>query len=327
MPPDKQDSDEHLDAAPVDEPEEPEGARGRGRRSKKGRQRSRGKRRGDAKGVGARGVGARAEEARVSFRKASAPTDPPPEVENVDLDAVAPAVDTPETRERIVAGAVALVATDEGGQDPSPAGGGDGEETEESQKRRARVAAYSDPGDAHHSASELEGVAELARELALLSTPETRSRLLAEAVAHSEAKEARYRVPMAEPGAALRWKAPLALAIFLAAALVAVAPPAWVVPPPPAQLDVADRLYGIRLSLLFQAQQVEAFRAREQRLPDSLDEVAVRLAGIRFVRSSSRVYQLVGYTPGGEAVVYDATNPGPAFERLAAAWRLSPDAQ
>lgn len=197
------------------------------------------------------------------------------------------------------------------------------EADEASLMRRLRVAAYTHPADAPHSPEELDSVADLARELAQLSTHETRSRLLAEAVAHAEAKEARYRVPMKEPGAELRWKAPLALAIFAAAALAAVAPPAWVVPDPPARLDASDRLHGIQLTLLLQAQQVEAFRTREQRLPESLDDVAVRFAGVRFVRSNSRVYQLVGYTPRGEAVVYDPAHPGPDFERLGASWSLS----
>ena len=301
MPPDRQDADQQLDTAPDEEPEVLESARGGGRRSRKRKRRTARKRGGD----GARHV--------------------------VDLDADAPAVDTPAQRERIVAGVVALASEGE----PTPDAGAPGsrqarsaeEASEESSRRRARVAAYADPGDAQHTPSDLEAVADLARELAQLSTPETRSRLLAEAVAHAEAKEARYRVPLAEPGAELRWKAPLALALFLAAALVAVAPPAWVVPPPTAQIDAADRLDGIRVALLLQAQQVEAFRAREQRLPDSLDDVGVRLADIRFIRSGSRAYQLVGYTQRGEAVVYDPSDPGAAFEGLAASWSLARDAQ
>lgn len=75
---------------------------------------------------------------------------------------------------------------------------------------------------------------------------------------------------------------------------------------------------GLRTVLYLQAQQIEAYRLREGHLPDSLGEVPARFAGIRYVRSNSRVYQLVGHGPDGSPVVYDSTRPDPIFRTAAA---------
>lgn len=156
-------------------------------------------------------------------------------------------------------------------------------------------------------------------DLGEVSTPEARARLLAEALAHAEHKEARYRVPM-DTGTARRWKGLAATGIFVLAAWVAAAPPGWVRPEPPAQLNAAARARNIRTALLLQAQQVEAFRVRTQRLPNSLTELPVTLPGVRYARSGNRAYQLIGYEPDGNAIVFDSTNPSAGFRVLLAAW-------
>lgn len=148
-----------------------------------------------------------------------------------------------------------------------------------------------------------------------VSTPAARARLVAEALTHAEGKEARYRVPLADTRRAARWKSAAAAAMLVLAGVVAIAPPAWVRPEPPAQLSDAARDRGIRLALLLQAQQVEAYRLRTQQLPASLDDLPMQLAGLRYVRSG-RSYQLVGFTPRGDAIVYDAADPAPAFRLL-----------
>ena len=93
-------------------------------------------------------------------------------------------------------------------------------------------------------------------------------------------------------------------------------------PDPPAFLTSDDQLYGARVTLLFQAQQIEAFRTRAQRLPNSLGDVAVQFAGVRFLKSSNRLYQLIAYTPDGGAVVYDSAAPDPEFEAITRAFAL-----
>jgi hypothetical protein len=150
-----------------------------------------------------------------------------------------------------------------------------------------------------------------------VSTPEARARLLAEALAHAEHKEARYRVPVADTRRAARVKSAVAALLLVLAVFVAVTPPAWVRPQPPAQLSEAARARGIRLALLLQAHQVEAHRVRAQELPASLDELPVRLDGMRYTRSG-RSYQLVAFMPDGTPVVYDAADPSPAFQALQA---------
>lgn len=168
-----------------------------------------------------------------------------------------------------------------------------------------------------------EGMATLPGELVLDlgegTTEEERDRLLAAALAHVEMQEAIYRVP-SDSGEGRRWKGTIASSLFLLAALVIVVPPPAILPAPPATLSAADHLHGVRVSLLLQAQQIEAFRTREGRLPDSLDEVATALPGIRFVKSNNRLYQLVGYTPAGESVVYDSASPEPEFQAIDGAW-------
>jgi hypothetical protein len=59
---------------------------------------------------------------------------------------------------------------------------------------------------------------------------------------------------------------------------------------------------------------------RFQRLPDSLDELTSGLPGVRFVKSGTRAYQLIGYERDGNAIIYDSSNPGPEFARLTPSW-------
>lgn len=162
-----------------------------------------------------------------------------------------------------------------------------------------------------------EGVATVPEELVLdlgeVTSPDERDRLLAAALAHVEMQEAIYRVPT-ESTTPRHWKGLIAAGLFILAAVLAVLPPDPFVPAGPAPLSDADRLRGIRTALLVQAEQIEAFRVRESRLPTSLGEVDTALPDIRFVRSGTRLYQLVAYTPAGDAVIYDSAAPHSAFE-------------
>lgn len=168
-----------------------------------------------------------------------------------------------------------------------------------------------------------EGVATLPEELVLdlgdATTPEERDRLLAAALAHVEMQDAIYRVPL-ESGASRRWKGLIASAVFLFALVLVGLPPAFLVPEAPPSLTVAETGGGIRMALLMQAEQIEAFRARSGRLPSSIAEVETALPGVRYVRSSNRVYQLIAYTPAGDAVVYDSSSPDPSFAATEETW-------
>jgi hypothetical protein len=152
-----------------------------------------------------------------------------------------------------------------------------------------------------------------------VSSPEARARLLAQALAHAEHKDARYRVSLEGTRRLARWKSVAAAVVLLLAGVVAVAPPAWVRPEPPAQLTEGARARGIRLALLLQAQQVEAYRVRTQQLPESLGELPITLPGVRYARSGGRSYQLVVFAPDGSPIVYDSADPSPAFRTVAGA--------
>jgi hypothetical protein len=155
-----------------------------------------------------------------------------------------------------------------------------------------------------------------------ISTPAVRDRLLAEALAHAEHKDAGYRVPYDDQRPARLWKGLLIVACLVIAGTVAIFPPAVVRPDPPASLGSADELRSLRIALLLQAHQVEAYRIQARQLPASLSVLPSRLPGIVYVRSGNRAYQLIAYESDGTAMVYDSANPTPPFRVTEASWTL-----
>ena len=139
------------------------------------------------------------------------------------------------------------------------------------------------------------------------SSPEERDRLVAEALAHAEARDALYRPPSEIPSRS--WKGLLATVLLVLSTVLLLAPPVWLQGEAPPTVSSEDRTRGARLSLELQAHEIEAFRLRHQRLPERLEEVPTVLPGIRFVRSNVRVYQLVAYDADGRPLVYDSTRP------------------
>jgi len=152
----------------------------------------------------------------------------------------------------------------------------------------------------------------------IISSPEDRDRLLAEAMAHAEVQDAQYRQPLPETVRTGQWKTPLAMVVLILAAYIAIAPPWWLADWPPPQVPNAELERGVVAALSIQAEQIHVFRERTGRLPSDLSEVPASLPGIRYVRSNNRVFQLVGARPNGEALVYDAARPSPEFEQSGA---------
>ena len=144
------------------------------------------------------------------------------------------------------------------------------------------------------------------------STPGERERLVAEALAHSEEREAVYRRPLVD--GRVWWKGALAALLLVLAGGLAVAPPTWLGATAPVVLPAATRERGARLALYLQARRVEAFRLTEGRLPVDLEETGGAIPGVRYVRSSDRVYQLVAVGPDGTAVLWDSARPAPDLE-------------
>jgi hypothetical protein len=266
-------------------------------------------------------------------------------VDLTDLDADLPDLDEADARDRLIAEALAFVNQEDGAAEESrdsadPAApdearpadvGAEGVESTHEVPPDAPPDSPPPPtlsgdADAALKAIELEGGdgdpgEEVLDDLGEISTPEDRDRLLAAALAHAEMREATYRVPT-DTGQARRWKGTIASVVFVIAMIVAASPPALVVPDPPAHLTDTDRLYGIRVTLLLQAHQVRAFRIREQRLPDSVADLAAPFPGVRFVKSNNRLYQLIAYTLNGQAIVYDSAAPTPEFEAIARDWAM-----
>jgi len=152
-----------------------------------------------------------------------------------------------------------------------------------------------------------------------VSSEEDRARLVADATVQSETQEAHYRLPLPQSKPPGRWKSPLAVFTFMLAGVIAVVPPSWLRPDAPATVTAGERVRGVRAALFLQAQQVEAYKAQNQRLPRSLGELPTRVPGVRFVRSNNQVYQLVAFTPDGRQMVYDSTRPS-EFEAVPAGW-------
>lgn len=282
-------------------------------------------------------------DAESSGESEARPKDPKPKKKRgarkpiTDLDADLPDLDEADARDRLIAEALAFVHREDGAAEETR-DSADPEASDEEVPTDVRVEGAEAPPDspppptlsaataAALSAIQSEHVEgdpedETFDDPGEISTPEDRDRLLAAALAHAEMREATYRVPT-DTGQARRWKGTIASVVFVIAMIVAVTPPALVVPDPPAHLTDADRLYGIRVTLLLQAHQVEAFRTREQRLPDSVADLAAGFPGVRFVKSSNRLYQLVAYTLDGEAIVYDSAAPTPEFEAIARDWAM-----
>jgi hypothetical protein len=171
------------------------------------------------------------------------------------------------------------------------------------------------PAPDDDSAESADDAAEGEAEVTDLSKPEERDRLIAQALAHAETQDARYRQRIGTDQTG-RWKGLLATIVFVIAGYVAAAPPAWVRGEGGPAITESDQLRGVRVSLLLQAREVETFRAFNQRLPESLDELSGRLPGISFVKSGQRVYQLFAFTPAGQRVVYDPVSMDADFEAL-----------
>lgn len=152
-----------------------------------------------------------------------------------------------------------------------------------------------------------------------ISRVEDRERLLAEALAHAEALEEQYKVLPADPAPTGRWKAPVASAVVVVALVVALVPPMWMSGREAPRLTAEEVDRGLRASMFLMAHQVEAFRAREGRLPDHLSDLPATLPGLAFVRSNNRVYQIRGRRADGTVEIYDSSHPSPAF-MAAAPW-------
>lgn len=248
---------------------------------------------------------------------------------SIDLDAD----DEEYDRERLIAEVAAISPADEGvAGEPASATEGSDPVDGEAADGRPSVTFPTRPGIAPPptigadamavlSAMNRQGVTlpdELVLDLGEATTAEDRDRLLAAALAHVEMQDAVYRLSTEPDRKAGRWKGVAAALLLIAAMTFAVRPPGWITPEPAATLTDADRLDGLRQTLVWQVQQIEVYQSREGRIPDSLTDLPIVLPNLRFVRSNDRVYQLVAYTRSGDTVLYDSAAPAAWFDRVSA---------
>jgi len=153
-----------------------------------------------------------------------------------------------------------------------------------------------------------------------MSSSEDREAVLAEALAHAAMQDAQYMQPLTEAKPPGRWKTPLAMVVFAMSAYLLTFPPPWLAGEDPPAVSRIAREQGVRAALFLQAQQIEAFRIRQGRLPRTLEETEGALGGIQFVRSNARVYQLVAPGPDGPNIIYDSSRPTDDFLTAATAW-------
>lgn len=155
----------------------------------------------------------------------------------------------------------------------------------------------------------------------LLSAADQRADLLAATVAHAVDRDSRYRGAPSPPRAPTPWWTwGASLTLLLLAGLAALAPPRWVAGPPLPSVSPQELERGVHATLVLQAAAVEAYRAREGTLPPTLDESGVTFPEIRYVRSNSRVFQLVATGPDGRPVVWDPADPPLPGRELARRW-------
>lgn len=90
------------------------------------------------------------------------------------------------------------------------------------------------------------------------------------------------------------WMLPLGLMLSVLAGFLLVAPPAWVVVNPIAAQAPEDRLRDVNASILLYGSKIEGYRIRNGRLPQTLPEAGIDVAGL-------------DYTPQGESYLLIAS--------------------
>lgn len=118
-----------------------------------------------------------------------------------------------------------------------------------------------------------------------------------------------------------KWMLPLGLNLAVIAVYLLLAPPAWVTVNPIEGPDQATQVQGLQVALWLQAQQIEAYKSQNGRLPASLAESGRAVPGIEYVRQGGERYQLVA-TVGDQPIVYDSTGPNAEIVAAVNASRL-----
>ncbi len=148
-----------------------------------------------------------------------------------------------------------------------------------------------------------------------LSSEMERAAAIASVLRHqAERKEAREAVQLPGRRPLLPQLTALALSTVVAV-YVWFGSPSWLEPrlPPPPPLEVEET--SVQAAVYIQAQQIEAYRVRNGRLPAFLEEAGPAVAGVRYTRLDARTYRIQGHD---QRVAFSYTS-GEPMDSLAAA--------
>ena len=91
-----------------------------------------------------------------------------------------------------------------------------------------------------------------------------------------------------------------------------IAPPAWLVPPPPAPPSAEMREASMRVVLVLHSQRVEAYRRNHGRLPTSAQEIGLGGGEIAYRRVGADAYELSGRV-GAVPITFRSATPREEF--------------
>jgi hypothetical protein len=96
--------------------------------------------------------------------------------------------------------------------------------------------------------------------------------------------------------------------VFALCAWAWIAPPAWLVPQPPAAPSRDYREASTRVALALHAQRIEAYRASHGRLPRTKEEVGIMSSEVAYERADSASFALT-LRVDGQPVTYRSSQP------------------
>ncbi len=113
-----------------------------------------------------------------------------------------------------------------------------------------------------------------------------------------------------------KWMLPLAVNLGVLAVYLLIAPPSWVTVNPVQGPDLARQSDDLKAAMWFQAQQIEAYKVQNGRLPVTLAESGRVTPGLEYVRDGDRfrLIAIVGEAP----VIWDSAASNAEFAAIVA---------
>jgi hypothetical protein len=117
-----------------------------------------------------------------------------------------------------------------------------------------------------------------------------------------------------------KWMLPFGVNLAVLAVYLLIAPPGWITVNPIEGPDLARQGDDMRAAMWLQAQQVEAYRIQNGRLPTTLAESGRVTAGVEYIRDGDHFRLIAAIdTIGDDPVIWDSNAPNTEFEAIVAA--------